>query len=99
MIYCYLNDWERIRKMTTQEIIIKKITHEKESMPFGSHFCMVFNKWIREIGIIFCEQEEPPEKKIGDRSIVSYFLGNHTVYWINESMVFLQINLCIFHPS
>lgn len=77
MIYSYLNNRDRVRKKTTQEMRVKKIDNKEKNMPLSSNFRMLSDKWIRKVWVILCKQKKPPEKKIGDRSIIAYFLRDH----------------------
>jgi len=46
-------------------------------MSFSGNLCMLFDKRIGKIGIIFRKQEKPSKEKIGNGSIVSDFSGYH----------------------
>jgi len=50
-----LYDRDRVRKEITQKMRIEYVHYKKENMSFCCYFCMLFDKWIRKIGIIFCE--------------------------------------------
>ena len=77
MIHRYSDNRNRIGEEATQKMRIKKIGDKEKDMPLGGNFRVLFDEWIREIGVVFCKQEEPPEKEIGDGSIIAYFLWYH----------------------
>lgn len=72
-----MNYWDGIGKKISKKIRIQRIRNKEDNMPLGGNFCMFFNKWICKVEIIFCEQKNPSEKKVGYESINSYFSWNH----------------------
>lgn len=77
MIHGYPDDGNGIGKKTAEEVRVEKIGDKEKDMPLGGDFRMLFDERICEIGVVLRDQKEPPEKKIGDRCIVSHFLGYH----------------------